>query len=209
MNQEAGHACKRGRRVRAAPFAVLVAAIFAMAACSLSGPPPTEYVLGTMPAATPAILPQTGLQVIEVKRVQLPDYLDTTDILERKGNELIPRATGRWGERLSVGMTRALTASLAARLPRMVVTATPPLERPARQVLVEVAAFEPREDHQVVLVARWTVADNREVLVAEQVSLVEAIAGTDDSAVVTAMSRALDELAGRLAAAIRSDGRPG
>ena len=71
------------------------------------------------------------------------------------------------------------------------------------------AAFEPREDHQVVLVARWTVADNREVLVAEQVSLVEAIAGTDDSAVVTAMSRALDELAGRLAAAIRSDGRPG
>ena len=209
MKQTAGHACQRSQHDRAARFAVLVAAILAMAACSLSGPPPTEYVLGTMPAATPAIVPNTGLPVIEVKRVQLPDYLDTTDILERKGNELIPRATGRWGERLSVGMTRALTASLAARLPRMVVTATPPLERPARQVLVDVAAFEPREDHQVVLVARWTVADNRHVLVTEQVSLVEAIAGTDDRAVVTAMSRALDKLAERLAAGIGSDGRPG
>ena len=65
--------------------------------------------------------------------------------------------------------------------------------------------------NQRQMVVAWSTytLDNREVLVAEQVSLVEAIAGTDDSAVVTAMSRALDELAGRLAAAIRSDGRPG
>jgi hypothetical protein len=36
----------------------------------------------------------------------------------------------------------------------MVVTATPPLVCPAKQVLVEVAVFEPRDGDQVVLVAR-------------------------------------------------------
>ncbi|WP_394365076.1 hypothetical protein [Paraburkholderia kirstenboschensis] len=42
-----------------------------------------------------------------MKRVQLPDYLDTTAILERSGNRLIPSSAGWWGERLSVGMTRS------------------------------------------------------------------------------------------------------
>ena len=160
-----------------------------------------------MPQAPPKTVPQTGLPVVELKRVQLPDYLDTTDILERRGNQLIPSSTGRWGERLSVGMTRALTASLAARLPGMVVTATPPVERPARQILVDVSAFEPRENHQVVLVARWTILDgvSRQILIAEQASLVEPIAGTDDSGVVAAMSHALEDLAGQIAAGIESD----
>ena len=53
-------------------------------------PPPAEYVLGAMPAATATTVKQDGLPVVEVKRVQLPDYLDTTDILERRGNQLDP-----------------------------------------------------------------------------------------------------------------------
>ncbi len=160
-----------------------------------------------MPAAIATTVPQTGRPVIEVKRVQLPDYLDTTDILERRGNQLVPSPTGRWGERLSVGMTRALMASLAARLPRMVVSATPQSGRPARQILVDVAAFEPTAGHQVVLVARWTITDGagRQILVAEQTSLVEAIEGTGDSAVVAAMSHALEDLANELAAGIERD----
>jgi uncharacterized lipoprotein YmbA len=181
-------------------------AVFGIAACSLSGPPPAEYVLGAMPAATATTLSQTGLPVVEVKRIQLPDHLDTTDILERRGNQLVPSPTGRWGERLSVGITRALTASLAARLPRLVVTATP-LGRPTRQILVDVAALESRLDHHVVLVARWTILDGatRQVLTAEQASLVEAIEGTGDSAVVAAMSQGLEDLAGQLAAGIERD----
>ncbi len=159
-----------------------------------------------MPAATETTIPQAGLPVVEVNRVQLPDYLDTTDILERRSNQLVPSPTGRWGERLSVGMTRALTASLAARLPHLVVTATP-LGRPTRQILVDVAAFEPRPDHHVVLVARWTILDGatRQVLTAEQASLVEAIGGEGDDAIVAAMSRAVDDLAGRVAAGIERD----
>jgi len=165
-------------------------------------------VLGAIPAATATTIPQTTLPIVEVNRVQLPDYLDTTDILERRGNQLVPSSTSRWGERLSVGMARALIASLASRLPHRVVTATP-VGRPARQILVDVAAFEAISDHQVVLVARWTILDGatRQVLTAEQASLIEAIEGKGDDALVAAMSRAVDDLAGRVAAGIERDPR--
>jgi uncharacterized lipoprotein YmbA len=186
------------------------AAIFGVVGCSMSGPPPAQYVLGPMPAATPTTLRQGGLPIVELKRVQLPDYLDTTDILERRGSELVPSSTGRWGERLSIGVNRALTASLAARLPRIVVTATPPVERPTWQILVDVAAFEARADHNVVLVAHWSIVDgaHRQIHSAEETSLVEPINGTGDNATVQAMSHALEDLAERLAGAIEKDRRP-
>jgi uncharacterized lipoprotein YmbA len=185
-------------------LAFLGAAILGLAGCSAAGPPSAEYVLGTVPAATASTVSQTGLPIIELKRVRLPDYLDTTDILERKGDELVPSTTGRWGERLSVGMSRALAAALAARLPRMIVTATPPVERPARRILVDVADFAPRASNEVVLVAHWSTTDgaSRHTLVAAQTSLVEPIAGTGDGAIVAAMSRAVEHLADQLAAGI-------
>jgi hypothetical protein len=192
---------------RATRLALFSTALCGIAACSLPEPLPAVYVLGSMPRATATEAPQTGLLVVEVKRVQLPDYLDTTDIVERRGNQLVPSSTGRWGERLSVGMTRALTAALAARLPGTAVTAMPPVERPARQIQVDVAAFEARADHQLVLVVRWTIADgvSRQIFSAEQASLVEAIPGTGDGAVVETMSHVIEELADRIVASADAD----
>jgi uncharacterized lipoprotein YmbA len=185
------------------------AAIFGVVGCSMSGPPPAQYVLGPIPAATSTTLRQTGLPLVEVRRVQLPDYLDTTDILERRGSELVPSPTGRWAERLSIGVNRALAASLAAHLPRMAVTATPPVERPTWQIVVDVSAFEARADHNVVLVAHWSIVDGarRQIHFAEETSLVEPINGTGDNAIVEAMSHLLEELAERLAIAIERDRR--
>lgn len=196
---------------RIALLPLVGAVVFGVAACSLPGPPPAEYVLGVMSVAKATATPQTGLPVIEVKRVQVPDYLDTTDILERRGNALVRLPASRWGERLSVGMTRALAASLAVRLPHMVVTATPSVERPMRQILVDVGAFDATADRKVVLVVRWTVVDgaSRRVLLTEEASLVEPIAGAGDGALVAAMSRALEALADQLAAGIEGDRRAG
>ena len=184
-----------------------VAAMFGTAACTRSGPPPNEYMLGALPSAKAIAINQTGLPIVELKRLQFPDYLDTTEILERRGNRLVPSASGRWGERLSVGMTRSLTASLAARLPRMAVTATPPVERPAREILIDVDAFEWRDDGQVVLVARWSIADGsgRHIVISQQAALVEAVVGTGDSAVVAAMSHAVEDLAEQIAEGIETD----
>lgn len=194
-----------GRHVPVGSFVLFVATICGIAACSSAGPLPAEFVLGAMPSAATAVVPETGCPVVELKRIRLPDYLDTTDIVERKDNQLIASTTGRWGERLSIGITSALTDSLSARLPQMVVTSTSPLGSPARQILIDVTAFEAGDDHRVVLVANWTIADRHRVLLMERASLVEPIVGTGDGAIVTAMSRALDSLAARLATEIEHE----
>jgi uncharacterized lipoprotein YmbA len=175
----------------------------ALNACGLAGPPPVEYVLGPTPAATAATSPITDRPVIELAMVRIPDYLDSTELLVRDGNQLIASKSGRWGERLSVGVTRALAAFLAARLPNIVVTTTPPLKPSARQLLVDVSAFEARSDHQVVLVARWTMADGsgHKALRSTQAVVVEPVNSVADTDVVTGMSQALDDLAGQIAAA--------
>ena len=86
--------------------------------CGLSGPPPAEYIIGTAPTPASVTTPLTGRPIIEVKPVQLADYLDTRDLLVRSGNQVVASRSGRWGERLSVGMTRALATSLAVNNPR-------------------------------------------------------------------------------------------
>lgn len=178
------------------------AALLALvSACTLAGPLPTEYVLGSPPAADTATVAQKGRPIVEVRRVRVPDYLDSTDIVERSGGKLIASQTGRWGERLSIGTTRALAASLASRLPNMAVVATPPIEQPARQVLVDLTAFEPVvADGKVVLAGGWTITDGsgHNVLAAEQTSLTEPLAGSGDEAIVAAMTRALDNLADQI-----------
>lgn len=188
---------------RALGMTVVGAAGILMGACS-SSPPPALYVLGSEPAPVAAATEQAGLPVVEVKPVGLPPYLDTTDLLVRHGSGLfVPSASGRWGERLSAGVTRALVVALASQAPRVAVTATPPVERPARQVLVDLDAFEPRIDGEVVLVARWSIVDSRgRTLASERLSLAETVAGTDDAAVVAAMTRATEALASRIAAAL-------
>jgi uncharacterized lipoprotein YmbA len=185
--------------------AVVLAALLLLAGCQ-SSPPPATYVLGSPTPETTGAERLAGRPVIEVKPVLVPDYLDVTDILVRRGpNQLVPSQTGRWGERLSVGITRALAADLRNRLPGYLVTTVPPVERPSRQVLVEVESFEPRADGSVVLAARWRVVagSSGEPQAGERVSIVEKLSGPGDAAIAAAMTQAVDALAGHIARGIR------
>src|SRR5439155_25229542 len=67
-------------------------------------------------------------------------------------------------------------------------------------------AFESRAGQEVVLVARRAVTDGatRPTHFAQQTSLVETIAGTGYSALVAAMSHAVEDLADQIAAGIES-----
>ena len=128
----------------------------------------------------------------------------------RSGNQVVASRSGRWGERLSVGMTRALATSLAARLRGVDVTTAAPVEHPTRQVLVDVTTFEASANQEVVLVARWTIIDGpgRSTLLSEQTALTVPVTSMDDSAVVTAMSRAVEDLASAIATGIERSSRP-
>ena len=201
-----GASASRPHAWRSLAMRTALASALALAACGTAGPPPAIYVLGTPATGAQRVEPLTGRPVVEVKPVLVPDYLDVSDILVRQAeNTVASSPTGRWGERLSVGMTRALAAGLVRGLPGFIVTTTAPAERPARQILAEVEAFEPRTDGSVVLVARWRVLDGagRETLAGERVSSTRPIAGAGDAAVVAAMTRAVEGFAERVAAGVR------
>ncbi len=203
------------KALRTTPVIAALAAVAAvLAACGTAGPPHVTYVLGTPAPASASVEPLAGRPLVEVRPVRVPDYLDMTDILVRKStNEMAPSPTGRWGERLSVGVTRALTLDLARQLPGFNVAAIEEPERPARLVLADVESFEPRADGSVILVARWRVLDGagRTTLAGERVALTEPVAGPGDAAIVAAMTRAVEAFAARVADGVRGtmrhDGR--
>ena len=178
-----------------------------LTACGSGDPPAVTYVLGPPPSMHASVEPLIGRPAVEVKPVLLPDYLDVSDLMVRRSDNVVaPSSTGRWGERLSVGVTRALTLDLQQRLPSADVTSIAPLHRAALQVLVEVEAFEPRAEGAVVLMARWQVVDAASggLLAGERVSLTEQSMGNSDAAMAAGMSRAVDEFATPVAAAVRA-----
>jgi uncharacterized protein len=192
---------------------LIVAASIILTGCS-STPLPHTYVLSAPADPVAGVRSEAGRPVVELPTVTLPDYLDTIDIFVRDGrNELKPSATGRWGERLSVGITHALEVSLSRRLPGFLVTHTPISGQPSRRLLVDVSAFGVQADGRCVLTARWSVSgnDSQPAAVTEQGTFVTSTAGgagdskgaLADAAVVSAMTAAVDQLADRIATSLR------
>jgi uncharacterized lipoprotein YmbA len=196
---------KGWRRPGLFPAGVTIAIL--LSACSPAGPPPELYVLGD--AARPGPEPASPLDdpIVEVKPVRVPDYLDTTDIFTREsGGRIVASRSARWGERLSVGVTRAVATSLEARLPRLVVTTSPPLEHPRWQVLIDLDAFEVQPGGLSVLTARWSIRDGRggQKLREERISLSAPIDRGNDQEVVKTMTRQVGQLVGCIAPALQT-----
>jgi len=170
----------------------------------LGGAPVKLYVLGD--AAPPVAQPSASVKrpALELKTVQLPDYLDNQDILTRgPANEVVASVAGRWAERLSIGVTRALAADLGMRLPGFEILNAPPAfgETP-RQIHVEIDAFDARSDGRIYLAARWSITGpSGGVLASARVALVEPTQGPTDAAVAAAMSRILNRFADAIATA--------
>jgi uncharacterized lipoprotein YmbA len=136
------------------------------AACS-SAPPVRTYLLTppidpTAPTTTtpsPALDPMSPILRLEVRRILIPDYLDSTDILMRSGSdEVKASATGRWGERLSLGLTHALAADLAARMPRYSILQDGS-SNAQRQLRITINALDLWQNGRCVLAANWSIVD--------------------------------------------------
>jgi len=164
-------------------------------------PLPKVYILGDQGRPTTGVKDEADLPHLELKTVTVPDYLDTTDLVRRSSsNEVIASPTGRWAERVSLGITRALASDLAARLPNVVIESRGAYE-PARRLLVDVERFEIGEDGRCTLTARWriTTADDKVASNSEQGTFIVDAASMTDAAATSAMTLAIDQLAARIA----------
>jgi uncharacterized lipoprotein YmbA len=176
----------------------------AAAALLLSGcgtfPLPRTYILGDIDRSTPGVVDESRLTHIELKTVAVPDYLDTTDIVRRgASNEVTTSSTGQWGERLSLGITRALALDLARRLPHTVIESRSEYE-PSRRLFVDVERFEIGQDGRCTLTARWSVTASgaKDQPNGEQGTFIETLTAKTDAADASAMTAAIDQLAGQI-----------
>lgn len=187
------------------PAWVLAGATLLLCSCG-SFPLPKVYLLGDAGAPTPGVTDEGRLPDIGLMTVMVPDYLDTTDIIRRTAvNQVITSENGRWGERLSLGITDALAADLARRLPDVVIENQSAQESP-RRLKVEVERFEIADDGRCSITARWQVSSvaGKPLSNKEQGSFILAASSGSDAAAALAMTELIDQLAGQVALTVQA-----
>ncbi|HVJ52873.1 MAG TPA: PqiC family protein [Aliidongia sp.] len=162
---------------------------------TLGGP---AIAAGAAPAADAPFAPSTP--IVEVRRVALPDYLDTQDIVVRRGNQIDRSSEGRWSSRLSIGATDLIAARLAALRPDMLVTGQPQVTPPSFRLAIDISRLDVSASGTVALEANWTIVPKGEDLPIThgRASLSEEGAVATDEEVVALTDAILDRLAGRI-----------
>ncbi len=194
---------------RHARMAVVAGLAVALAGCALLRPAPDESRYFALPStATSTTDPVQARPDLHfgLGPVQVPEYLDTQSIvMSGTGGaiEYVPHAF--WAEPVAKGFERALRYRISARLGTSHAVAFPwyATTRVDWKVPIDVLRFEATTDGRAVLVARWSVgrtSDGR--LVAGDQFSCDETAGTDAAALVDALSRCLDRLAGEVATAL-------
>jgi uncharacterized lipoprotein YmbA len=167
-------------------------------ACSAT-PAPTLCVLAPRPAP-PLNRPAA---TIAVKPVEIPKYLDRTQIVRRTGPyELEALEFDRWGEGLSEMVIRVLIENLCQRLPSSQVRAAAvPFTLPSPELTIEVNVdkFDADAEGAVTLVAQWVVYRGRDdQLRSEEIRI--ATTSRDPAGQVAGMGDALGQLSSQIAA---------
>jgi uncharacterized protein len=144
----------QSRHYRDAAAILLVTLSLLIASCA--SPPLSLYTLEPPALPSNAAPLARRAMVIEIRRVAVPDYLDTQDILVRDGSTLQRSAHGRWAGRLSLGVTRYLTGLLAARHLDALVTDQPQIETPDARIFVTISTLDVTSAGVATLEADWT-----------------------------------------------------
>jgi hypothetical protein len=168
---------------------------------SCASAPVKLYTLGA-PAIAVGAIPGAGAstRVIEVGRVALPDYLDTQDIVVRRGYLIDRSSSGRWASRLSLGVTDLITARLAAQQPSTLVTNQPQVTSSSFRLTVNISRLDVSDDGTAVLDANWTIVPRNQNIPLKhgRITLSEKGAVATDEDVVVLTNRILDRLADRI-----------
>ena len=178
---------------------ILLPGALALARCA--SPDPAIYTLRVVPGTVAAGAPA----VVKLARPGLAGYLDRPEIVrDSSSNRLLLLAGERWGEPLGDMVGRVLALDLAQRLPKTsVFTEAGAISMDANvTVEVDILRFDLDMSGVVVLLAQTAIQQRRGSRdpIARSVRLTVPPTGTDTSALVSAMSAALGQLADQVAA---------
>lgn len=178
------------------------ASLLALALMSGCAAPPVQFYTLGAPAITQntAALPASA-PVLSVSHVTLPDYIDSQDILIRHGDQLDRSPNGRWGSRLSQGVTDLLAAHLGQDWPGYAVTTQPLAETPALRLAVNISRLDLNSSGQGALTADWALIPSDEHLPVQRnrASFTSQGSVTTDSGKVALTRTLVEQLAARIA----------
>ncbi|MCQ8242520.1 PqiC family protein [Rhizosaccharibacter radicis] len=194
-------------RRRIAPLLLLVSA----GACA--APPLRTFILTGSGTDAVDTGPRAAADrpMLLLRPVDLPDHLDTRDMLVRVGpNQLRSSRTGRWGDRLSVGVTDVLAEDLQALLPGLNVSTLAPAGKGFRRLSLEMPHFELDDAGTLRLQARWHLDGSDAGAVRRlgggEIALRQDAVPAGDAAEAAAMSEMLRRLAEALVPGIAGSG---
>lgn len=136
---------------------VALAMLTALAVAACAARPLQIYTMSDAVAIEPQGQLRPGAPVIEVDRLTLPDYMDTVDILLRRGSVLERSDGARWAGRLSIQATNLLTARLATRAPGALVTDEWKGPAPDYRLMVQVTRLDVTSAGVASLNAYWQI----------------------------------------------------
>jgi uncharacterized lipoprotein YmbA len=135
---------------------VLLIVAFSLAGC-IGGAPSAVYVMSPARDSKQTQTTDANMPAFQVETASLPSFLDNSDILVRRGPYVLDASsTGRWGERLSLGITHALSADLTKKLPGYRVSLERSETPTSLRLQLEVDSFDVYPDGHCVLAASWT-----------------------------------------------------
>lgn len=148
------------------PFLIAIPLIV-ISACAA---PPLQYYtlseIGDNNGKQPIKLSSIQSPFILVTRVTVPDYLDTADIIIRRGAALNRSQNGRMSSVLSVGATELVTHYLAMQRPDALVTNQNQLMLPQYQIIINISRFDLNETSAgmgvATLEANWSIVPENE-----------------------------------------------
>lgn len=173
------------------------------AACSLGGKRPDyQYYVLTSKHGAPASrsLAAGEPRALVVDDVSIPGYLDREQIATHTSGQHVQYSqTDRWAEPLDQAFQRTLRESLAARLARAGIDVQSHGGLSTYYLDVDVLRFERSGADHVELWGRWTLRSDTAVLDRGETRLRVPMRGLDSNAMASALSDAIDRMAGQIA----------
>lgn len=195
---------------RYAPAKIVIAGVLAAVAAGCgSSPPARMYTLSSIPPQEAASSDRPGVEsvAVSVATVELPDYLDRSQIVTREGaNDLKLAEFDRWGGSLGENITSVMVENLSVLLASDRIVAFPGLntEMPDFRVAVRILRLDSIPGERVELKAQWlvTAGPEKQELARGLSTYSESLGDKSYDQLVAAISRTVEQLSREIAGKI-------
>jgi uncharacterized lipoprotein YmbA len=173
--------------------------------CATTEPLPTYFVL-TAPGGSSRIIRPAATVRVYVRRVEVPAYLNRTNLASMNGDQVRYSPTGLW----ALSLDQTISLGIASNLTRAGISAAgfqPAFTIPAHtyEVAVHITHFEGHENGEVILSGNWQVLNAGGGVVASKAVTIRREGWTvgNDAQLVALLSSEVSELGNQIARALQ------